>query len=173
LDGGRLCLDFVNTIHDRYAVDAEDYIGQPERFIEWCDAGALRLASTSPRLEPRPRAALMRRRTLRHHVDALLTSRIDGVPPPATPCRVSIGGYTVPGPVNRERDGQMHWRDDASNALLPLKRIALDALALISDPVSQLRRCASTGHAAGCSSIPARTSAAAGARWKPAARRSR
>ena len=43
LDGGRLCLDFVNTIHDRYAADAEDYICQPERFIEWCVlAGAIR-----------------------------------------------------------------------------------------------------------------------------------
>ena len=43
LDGGRLCLDFVNTIHDRYAVPAEDYIADPERFIEWCRrAGAIR-----------------------------------------------------------------------------------------------------------------------------------
>ena len=50
LDGGRLCLDFVNTIHDRYAVDAEDYICQPERFIEWCVRPVLSaLASTSPR----------------------------------------------------------------------------------------------------------------------------
>jgi predicted RNA-binding Zn ribbon-like protein len=39
----------------------------------------------------------------------------------------------------------MHWRGDAINALLPLKRIALDALDLISDPsVAQLRRCANT-----------------------------
>ena len=54
LDGGRLCLDFVNTIHDRYAADAEDYIGQPERFIEWCVCSPVlsALASTSPRVKP-------------------------------------------------------------------------------------------------------------------------
>jgi hypothetical protein len=42
LDGGRLCLDFVNdpqpsTIHNRYAVQVEHYLQQqPQRFIEWC-----------------------------------------------------------------------------------------------------------------------------------------
>ncbi|MBW8732826.1 MAG: ABATE domain-containing protein [Asticcacaulis sp.] len=35
LDGGRLCLDFVNTIHDRFAVVAEDYLATPERYAEW------------------------------------------------------------------------------------------------------------------------------------------
>jgi predicted RNA-binding Zn ribbon-like protein len=39
----------------------------------------------------------------------------------------------------------MHWRDDAFDALLPLKRIALDALDLIGDPsVARLRRCDNT-----------------------------
>src|SRR6185312_16440136 len=43
LDGGCLCLDFVNTIHDRYALEIEDYLQQPQRFLEWCvRAGALR-----------------------------------------------------------------------------------------------------------------------------------
>jgi predicted RNA-binding Zn ribbon-like protein len=149
LDGGRLCLDFVNTIHDRYAADAEDYIGQPERFIEWCAlAGALRSGEhiAAPRAAGQ-RAALMRKvRTLRHHVDALLTSRIDGVPPPADAVQgLDRWLHRAWASQSLERDGQMHWRDDANNALLPLKRIALDALDLISDPsVSQLRRCANT-----------------------------
>ena len=30
LDGGRLCIDFVNTIHDRFAADIEDYIATRE-----------------------------------------------------------------------------------------------------------------------------------------------
>src|SRR5690349_16399980 len=84
LDGGRLCLDFVNTIHDRYASEAEDYICQPERFIEWCmRAGAFRSGEhiAAPKGAGQ-RAALMRKaRTLRDHLHALLTSRIDGVPP--------------------------------------------------------------------------------------------
>jgi predicted RNA-binding Zn ribbon-like protein len=149
LDGGRLCLDFVNTIHDRYAVDAEDYICQPERFIEWCVlAGAIRSGEhiAAPKGAGQ-RGALMRKvRTLRHHLDALLTSRIDGVPPPADAVQcLDQWLHRAWASQSLEVDGQMHWRDDAHNALLPLKRIALDALDAISDPsVSQLRRCANT-----------------------------
>ena len=149
LDGGRLCLDFVNTIHDRYAVDAEDYICQPERFIEWCVlAGAIRSGEhiAAPKGAGQ-RGALMRKvRTLRHHLDALLTSRIDGVPPPADAVQcLDQWLHRAWASQSLAVDGQMHWRDDAHNALLPLKRIALDALDSISDPsVSQLRRCANT-----------------------------
>lgn len=35
LDGGRLCLDFVNSIHDRFADVPEDYLATPERYAEW------------------------------------------------------------------------------------------------------------------------------------------
>ena len=149
LDGGRLCLDFVNTIHDRYAADAEDYICRPERFIEWCVlAGAVRSGEHIAAPEGAgQRAALMRKvRTLRHHVDALLTSRTDGVPPPADAVRcLDQWLHRAWASQTLEVDGQMHWRDEAINALLPLKRIALDALDLISGPsVSRLRRCANT-----------------------------
>jgi predicted RNA-binding Zn ribbon-like protein len=149
LDGGRLCLNFVNTIHDRYATDGEDYICRPERFIEWCVlAGAVRSGEHigAPKGAGR-RAALMRQvRTLRHHLDALLTSRIDRVPPPADAVQcLDQWLHRAWASQTLECDGQMHWRDAANNALLPLKRIALDALDLISDPsMSQLRRCGNT-----------------------------
>jgi len=149
LDGGRLCLDFVNSIHDRYAAEAEDYICQPERFIEWC----LRANALSPGehiAAPKgagPRAALMRKlRTLRHHVHALLTSRIDGVPLPADAVQ-GLDRWLHRAWASQALgfDGHMHWRDDACNAGLPLKRIALDALDLMSEPsASTLRRCANT-----------------------------
>jgi len=149
LDGGRLCLDFVNTIHNRYAVEVEDYVCQPERFIEWCLlAGALHAGEHIAAPEgASQRAALMRKaRTLRHHLHALLTSRIDGMPPPADAVQC-LDRWLHRAWVSQslEFDGQMHWRDDAYNALLPLKRIALDALDLISGPsLPQLRRCANT-----------------------------
>ena len=42
-------------------------------------------------------------------------------------------------------DGRMHWRSDARDVLLPLQRIALDALDLLNGPsVAQLRRCDNT-----------------------------
>jgi predicted RNA-binding Zn ribbon-like protein len=149
LDGGRLCLDFVNTIHDRYASDAEDYIGQPERFLEWCArAGAVRPGELiAPPDTPSQRSALMRKlRTLRHHLHALLASRIDGAPPPADAVQhLDRWLHLAWTDQSLGSDGRMHWRGDAYDALLPLKRIALDALDLIADPsVARLRRCGNT-----------------------------
>jgi predicted RNA-binding Zn ribbon-like protein len=149
LDGGRLCLDFVNTIHDRYAVEVEDYICEPERFVQWCvRAGACRSGEHIAAPEGAgQRAELMRKvRIMRHHLHALLTSRIDGVPAPADAVNcLDQWLHRAWASQSLESDGQMHWRDDAYNAWLPLKRIALDALDLISNPsVSQLRRCANT-----------------------------
>jgi predicted RNA-binding Zn ribbon-like protein len=149
LDGGRLCLDFVNTIHDRYAPEAEDYIGQPERFIEWCArAGVLHAGEHIAAPEsPGRRAVLMRKvRTLRDHLHALLASRIDGRPPPSDAVQgLDRWLHLAWASQSLKPDGRMDWRDDASDALLPLKRIALDALDLISTPSgSQLRRCGNT-----------------------------
>ena len=149
LDGGSLCLNFVNTIHDRYAAEAEDYIGQFERYIEWCRrAGALHPGeSIAPPESARQRAAWMREaRTLRDHLHALLASRIDGTAAPeeAVQC---LDRWLHRAWANQSLgpDGRMHWRGEARDALLPLQRFALDALQLMSGPASaQLRRCANT-----------------------------
>jgi predicted RNA-binding Zn ribbon-like protein len=144
-----LCLDFVNTIHDRYAPAAEDYVFQPERFIEWClRAGAVHPGEGIVAPESLgQRAALMRKvRTLRHHLHAFLASRLEGSPPPTEAVKhldrwlhLAWAGQSL------GSDGQMHWRDGAYDASLPLKRIALDALDLFSSPaVSRLRRCENT-----------------------------
>jgi predicted RNA-binding Zn ribbon-like protein len=149
LNGGRLCLDFVNTIHDRYAVEVEDYLQQPPRFIEWCvRAGVLRPDDgvRAPRAAPK-RAALMREvMTLRQHLHALFEARIDDLPPPPDAVR-GLDRWLHRAWASQlfSADGQLHWRADARDARLPLKRIALDALDLLGDPsVSRLRRCANT-----------------------------
>jgi len=149
LDGGRLCLDFVNSIHDRYAEQAEDYIGGPERFIEWClRAGALgpreRIAMPESNGQ---RAVWMRQvRSLRDNLYALLASRIDGVLPPDEAVQgVDQWLHRAWASQLLGADGRMHWQDDAYNAQLPLKRVALDALDLLSTASdSQLRRCHNT-----------------------------
>jgi predicted RNA-binding Zn ribbon-like protein len=149
LDGGRLCLDFVNSIHNRYANEVEDYLHHPERFIDWCvRAGAL---SSDDRVSlPRTaqqRGGLMREVvTLRDHLHALFAAKIDDVPPPPDAVRGldrwlhrAWTGQTF------GADGQLHWRADARDARLPLKCIALDALDLFGDPsISRLRRCDNT-----------------------------
>ena len=149
LDGGRPCLDFVNTIHDRYAVEVEDYLQQPQRFIEWCvRAGALRPDDgvRAPRAAHK-RAALMREvMTLRQHLHALFAARIDDLPPPPDAVR-ALDGWLHRAWASQSfgADGRLHWRADARDARLPLKRIALDGLDLLGDPAaSRLRRCANT-----------------------------
>ncbi|MCX7514664.1 CGNR zinc finger domain-containing protein [Frateuria hangzhouensis] len=149
LDGGRLCLDFVNTIHDRYAVDVEDYVQDAQRFIAWSErAGALGPGDGvhAPRAV-HARAALMREVVaLRECLHALFAARIDGLSPPAEAVR-GLDRWLHEAWASQAlgADGQMHWRADARDARLPLKRIALDALDLLGGPnVSRLRRCANT-----------------------------
>ena len=149
LDSGCLCLDFVNTIHDRYALEIEDYLQQPQRFLEWCvRAGALHPDDSvrAPRTAHQ-RAALMREvESLRDHLHALFAARIDDRRAPADAVRgldrwvhLAWAGQSL------GADGHLHWRKDAGDARLPLKRIALDALDLLGcTPASHLRRCANT-----------------------------
>jgi predicted RNA-binding Zn ribbon-like protein len=149
LAGGRLCLDFVNTIHDRYAADVEDYIGRPERFVEWCRrSGASR---PDERLgvpaDARRRAAWMREAAaLRRDLHALLAARVDRTRAPADAIR-GVDRWLHLAWASRllGHDGHLRWREDARDERLPLKRIALDALDLVSGPAaSRLRRCANT-----------------------------
>jgi predicted RNA-binding Zn ribbon-like protein len=127
----------------------EDYIVQPERFLEWCAlTGAILSGESVAAPEGAgPRAALMRKvRGLRHHLHALLTSLMDGMAPSdeAVQC-LDQWLHRAWASQSLGADGQMRWRDDACNTSLPLQRIALDALDLISGPwMPQLRRCANT-----------------------------
>jgi len=149
LDGGRLCLDFVNTIHDRYAAQPEDYLQQPQRFLEWClRAGALRPDDgvRAPRAA-HERAALMREVVaLRQHLHALFAARIEDRPPPPEAVRgLDRWLHRAWASQSFGADGRLHWRADARDAGLPLKRIVLDGLDLLGNrSVSRLRRCDNT-----------------------------
>jgi predicted RNA-binding Zn ribbon-like protein len=149
LDGGRLCLNFINTIHDRHAAEIEDYLQQPRHFIEWCiRAGALHPDDDIrvPRAM-RKRAALMHDVwLLRQHLYALFTARIDTLPLPAGALRgLDHWFHLASSGQSLGADGHLHWRRDVRDAWLPLKRIALDALELLGDSSpSRLRRCANT-----------------------------
>lgn len=149
LDGGRLCLNFINTIHDRYAADVEDYVQDPQRFIAWCGrAGALHPDDGigTPRTAQK-RAALMREMaTLRDYLHMLFVARVDDLPPAASAVRgLDRWLHLAWASQSLGADGRLHWRADARDALLPLKRIALDALDLLGSPsASRLRRCANT-----------------------------
>lgn len=149
LDGGRLCLNFVNTIHDRHVPAMEDYIDTPKRFFEWSvHAGAIESSKSRSRGLQSPRVARTVSadvRRLRNHLHSLFAALIDGTP--------------VPLPAVHELDVWVHraWRqmhlDPGAKGWLrlvrqrpihyePLEAIALSALELLrtSDP-ARLRRC--------------------------------
>lgn len=136
LDGGRLCIDFVNSIHDRFALAVEDYLATPERYAEWAvRAGALgvgeevRLPSSDV-----ARARLMADiRTLRDALFRLLEARIDGVALPPDALRIANGWL-----LRARKDqalasnGELVLRTSPDDAALPLKRIALDLVDTLS-----------------------------------------
>jgi predicted RNA-binding Zn ribbon-like protein len=151
LDGGRPCLDFVNTIHDRYASAPEDYIATPERYIAWSvHAGLLSPAEAQLVSRQPPGAALMRdAREFREQLHQLFCRRIE---------RKRVSEAAV-----QALDAWVHlaWRDlrldliesdcvawsaDAVDARLPLKRIALSALRVLrDDSAERLKRCSARG----------------------------
>ena len=146
LDGSRLCLNFVNTIHDRHAPVLEDYISTPERFFEWSlRAGALDSRSRAPkprRIAPEASADVRR---FRKRLHSLFSALVDGTAVPATGVR--------------ELDTWVHraWRQlqvdpNAAGWLRlvrpkprhyePLEAIALSALELLgTSDLGRLRRC--------------------------------
>lgn len=130
LDGGRLCVDFANSIHDRFAHVAEDYLATPERYGEWSRrTGALH--GDEAILLPRSgaaRAHLMADiRTLRDASHLLLAAQADGAPLPAEALEIA-NGWLRKARMDQAlaSDGQLLLRAEPGDVLLPLKRIALD-----------------------------------------------
>lgn len=149
LDGGRLCIDFVNSIHDRYAVAAEDYLATPERYVEWARRTGALCADEEIRL-PRSedaRARLMADvRILRDALYRLLTASLDGLALPAGALRTANAWLLAARQDERlASDGQLLLRAAPGDARLPLKRIALDlvdTLAQAGSGAFKLGRCA-------------------------------
>ncbi len=130
LDGGRLCVDFANTIHDRAALVAEDYLATPERYVDW----ALRTGAIGAEETVRPPASEDARvqlmadiGALRDAVYRLLKARAEGVTLPADALRTANAWLLK---ARRDQaladDGQLVLRAAPGDVSLPLKRIALD-----------------------------------------------
>lgn len=145
LDGGRLCLNFVNTIHDRHTAVLEDYINTPQRFLAWSlRAGAMDSSNLSRKRRRISSSAGADVRRLRKHLHALFSALIDGTP--------------IPKNAVQELDKWVHraWRrlrvDPGAQRWLrpirespahhePLGAIALSALDLLTSDLTRLRRC--------------------------------
>ena len=146
LDGGRPCLDFVNTIHDRFAEVPLDYLATPRQYLEWCVRANLLSRQEADRVTVS--AGIMGEvRTFREHLHDLLSAKIDGT--------------EVPSITLRECDRWLHqawadlaldpgspegvsWSSTVVDPRRPLKRIALSVLDVLKTAQPQrLKRCAS------------------------------
>jgi predicted RNA-binding Zn ribbon-like protein len=147
LDGGRPCLDFVNTIHDRLASVPVDYLATPQQYLEWCLRAHLLSRQEAERIAVTG-GVMGEVRIFREHLHALLSARIDGTAVPAKALR-ECDRWLHQAWTNLSLDAAspdgVSWSPAAVDARLPLKRIALSLLDLLrtAEP-HRLKRCAST-----------------------------
>lgn len=153
--GGRLCLDFVNTVHDRFGRTDEDYLDSLERFVRWSGkAGAIskpeqRTLLRRAAADRRPTARLAQIREFRDSLYAILHARVAANGPRTADLALldawlhaAWGSLTVVG-----SDTQLiTWKPSSLTLDLPLKRVALSTLAVIqqSDP-KRLKECPAPG----------------------------
>ena len=169
LDGGRPCIDFVNTIHDRFATVAEDYIATPERYLEWAKrSGAIApdMAMDLPPFVEDPGPLMADIRALRDALHRLLLAGADGAPLP--PDALHVQNIWLKSARQSERlsdSGTLLFHPEHGDIRAPLKRIALDLVDTLADARAgklKLRRCANLQS---CGWLFADTSKAGARRW--------
>jgi predicted RNA-binding Zn ribbon-like protein len=131
--GGRLSLDFVNTVEDRASDDPEELLISPARLVEWAaDAGAL------PRDARPPADAALLRRAIGLREAFRRVALAQDAPADLRTVNEAIAeagrhAMLVPG-----RAGfTWGWSDDGAESLL--WAVARDMGALLSDPGSMAR----------------------------------
>lgn len=137
LDGGRLSIDFVNSIHDRFATVVEDYLVTPERYAEWARrTGALHAdeAMDLPQSDA-DRARLMADiNALRDVLHRLLVAQADGTALPSEPLQIA-NDWLLKARKDQALagDGLLFLRSKRGDTRLPLKRIALDLVETLAE----------------------------------------
>jgi predicted RNA-binding Zn ribbon-like protein len=146
LDGGRPCLDFVNTIHDRFAPVPQDYLATAPQYLEWCLRTQLLNRHEFDHITAGG-GVMAEVRGFREHLHALLSARIEGAAAPSRALREcdrwlhQAWSSLSLDPASPEG---VSWPAAAIDARLPLKRIALSALELLrTAKPHRLKRCAS------------------------------
>jgi predicted RNA-binding Zn ribbon-like protein len=169
LDGGRLAVDFANTIHDRFAADVEDYIATPERYVEWARrSGAIAADETihMSRLDGEGERLMADVRSLRDATYLLLSACIDGVSLPHGPLLVANHWLLCARQSQSlAENGLLFLHADPADIRLPLKRIALDVVDTLAEARAgkfTLKHCANRSS---CGWIFADTSKNGRRRW--------
>jgi predicted RNA-binding Zn ribbon-like protein len=149
LDGGRLSIDFANTIHDRFAADVEDYIATPERYVEWARRSGAITANEMidvSRLEGEGERLMADVRSLRDAIYLLLSACIDEVQIPQGPLVVA-NHWLLRARQSQSlaENGLLNLRAEPEDLRVPLKRIALDIVDTLADALAgkfTLKHCA-------------------------------
>jgi predicted RNA-binding Zn ribbon-like protein len=151
LDGGRPCLDFVNSIHDWHGVEREDYLVTPQRYVAWCIRAGLLSAKEARRIDVAAAGVALMRDVgrFREYLYALLCARIDRKAVPQTALR-ELNNWLHRAwqglELNPASPECLRWLPRAVDARLPIKRVALSALDVLrSDRPDRLKRCATDG----------------------------
>jgi predicted RNA-binding Zn ribbon-like protein len=146
LDGGRPCLDFVNTIHDRFAAAPLDYLATPQHYKQWCLRTQLLSRPEAERIDV-ALSILGEARSYREHLHAMLSAVIDGEAVPAKSlreCDRLLHQAWSALSLHPGSPGGVCWPPGTLDARLPLKRIALSALDVLrTAQPHRLKRCAS------------------------------
>jgi predicted RNA-binding Zn ribbon-like protein len=152
LVGGRPSLDFVNTVHERYVEPREDYLRDGRQYLAWAQAAGVLDRAEAERIQAADGVTpgvMSEVRRLREHLHEIFVARIHERAPDAAALAAldqwvqrAWRGSTV---VADGTAVQLAWRPEAIDAVLPLRRIALDALEIIrATPRERLKECAST-----------------------------
>jgi predicted RNA-binding Zn ribbon-like protein len=151
LVAGRPSLDFVNTIHDRWADPLEDYLVDVRAWLDWSVRAGVLTAAERRRLYVPDRcgdALLAGLRRFRESLYVIFLARIEGRQPPEAGLAL-LGSWARRawrGRVLRARGGDLAWVDATVDCELPAKRLALDAVELLQTvPRQRLKRCAAQG----------------------------
>lgn len=169
LDGGRLAIDFANTIHDRFAADVEDYIATPERYVEWARrSGAIAADEMMgvSLLDGEGERLMADVRSLRDATYLLLSACIDGVSLPQGPLLVE-NHWLLQARQSQSlsENGLLTLHAEPEDLRIPLKRIALDVVDTLAGARAgefKLKRCANQSS---CGWIFADTSKNGRRRW--------
>ena len=147
--GGRVCLDFVNTVHDRFAAVREDYLTDTGRYLEWSrQVGILTPAEYAGLCSDRRNERLIRDvRKFREELYAFLLEGIRRRIPPGPPLLAYWMTHAWAGlRFDVGSRNYVAWAQRAFDPYLPLKRIALDVLEMLQHGQrSRLRVCAARG----------------------------
>ncbi|TYB56192.1 hypothetical protein FXF51_44620 [Nonomuraea sp. PA05] len=145
-DGGRVCLDFVNTLRDRWDVPRET-LEQPEDLVRWLDGAGL--VAPGACLAVPSDAALRSAGLLREAIDRAVLGAAEGrLPAPADVDAINEAVAAAPRPLLQLviADGRLEQRAEplAAGVAAALGLVARDAAELLLSPeVGRVRVCGS------------------------------